>query len=391
MKVDVAEQAAVLVLEDGAVFYGRPFGAVEALASGRCGEVVFATGMTGYQEICTDPSYRGQMVVLTYPLIGNYGVAADDGESWRPWLSALLVREHCDEYSNWRAADSLDRHLARHGIPGMCELDTRALTRHLRTHGSMRGVMQVYDAAQTLDLGALVERARSVRSVSELSAVADVGTTQLEVWRAEGSTVGAPRVLLIDTGFKRNIVRCLSERGMEVVIAPHGLGLGALDELHPDGVVLANGPGDPENVTTLIALTRALIRTRIPLFGICLGHQILGQAAGAHTSRLPFGHHGSNHPVREVRTGRVTVTAQNHTFQVDAGSLPRRSGFYVSHVNLCDGSVEGLAHEELPVFSVQFHPEGAPGPEDNRMLFGHFAALVAQWRATREQPAALAG
>jgi carbamoyl-phosphate synthase small subunit len=390
MTAHTPEREAVLVLEDGAAFYGRPFGAVEAFSHGRRGEVVFATGMTGYQEICTDPSYRGQMVVLTYPLIGNYGVAADDGESWRPWLSALLVREYCDEFSNWRASESLDRYLGRNGIPGLCELDTRALTRHLRTHGTLRGVIQAYDAGQAPDLPALVARACAVRSVSELDAVADVGTRRLETW-AGGTGTDAARVLLLDTGCKRTIARCLSERGLEVVIAPHRLGLAAIEELQPDGVLLANGPGDPENVKELIALARTLIRQRTPLFGICLGHQILGLAAGARTSRLHFGHHGANHPVREVRTGHVTVTAQNHTFQVDAATLPRRSGFYVSHVNLSDGSVEGLAHEELPVFSVQFHPEAAPGPEDNRALFDRFAALVRERRAPREQPAALAG
>ena len=391
METERNERVGVLALEDGTIFTGRPFGAVEALLAdhGRRGEVVFATGMTGYQEICTDPSYRGQMVVLTYPLIGNYGVAADDVESRRPWLSALLVREYCDEYSNWRAAESLDDYLARNGIPGLADFDTRALTRHLRDHGTLRGVIRAYPAGKAPDLPALVAEARAVRSVSELDVVAEVSTDEVEPWLApwtSGSPLplseaaageGAPRVLLIDTGFKRNIARCLAQRGLEVIVVPHDIDLAAIERLRPDGVLLANGPGDPKSVAHLIALTRALVWERqLPLMGICLGHQVLALAAGARTLRLPFGHHGANHPVREVRTGRVSVTAQNHNFQVDAASIPPGSGLYVSHLNLLDGSVEGLALEDPPAFSVQFHPEAAPGPEDNRHLFDRFAQMV---------------
>jgi carbamoyl-phosphate synthase small subunit len=383
METEQNEHSAVLVLEDGATFYGRPFGAVEALRSGRRGEVVFATSMTGYQEICTDPSYRGQMVVLTYPLIGNYGVAVDDVESRRPWLSALLVREYCDEYSNWRAAESLDDYLHRHGIPGMHGLDTRALTRHLRTHGTLRGVMRAFAPGETPDIPALVGEARAVRTVTELDVVGEVAEgAHATEWPAPADP-DAPRVLLIDAGYKHTIARQLAARGLRVVVAPHDVTLPAVARLRPDGVLLSNGPGDPEGVQHLVALTRTLVwDLSLPLMGICLGHQLLGLAAGARTSRLPFGHHGANHPVREVRTGRVTVTAQNHNFQVDAATLPAASGFYVSHLNLSDGSVEGLAHESLPVFSVQYHPEAAPGPEDNRALFDRFAALIARERST---------
>jgi carbamoyl-phosphate synthase small subunit len=395
------QQIAVLVLEDGAVFYGRPFGAVEALENGRRGEVVFATGMTGYQEICTDPSYRGQMVVLTYPLVGNYGVASEDVESRRPWLSALIVREACDEFSNWRAQESLDDYLYRSGIPGVCELDTRALTRHLRTHGTLRGIIRTFPENVTPDLDALVAEARAIRSVSELGVVAEVSSELAHAWaeertRLEPMITGAvtrppftgdrPRVLLIDTGFKRNIARCLTARGLEVVIAPHNTTMEDVYRLNPDGVLLSNGPGDPESVVGLVRLAQGLIAAHIPLMGICLGHQLLGLAVGASTSRLPFGHHGSNHPVREVRTRRVTVTSQNHNFQVDAATLPIESGFYVSHVNLSDDSVEGLAHDYLPAFSVQYHPEAAPGPEDNQYLFDRFAALI-----ERERSALLVG
>src|SRR5262249_4794330 len=282
METEQNEFGAVLALENGSLFYGQPFGAREALASGRRGEVVFATGMTGYQEICTDPSYRGQMVVLTYPLIGNYGVAVDDVESRRPWLSALLVREYCDEYSNWRAAESLDDYLQRHGIPGMHSLDTRALTRHLRTHGTLRGVIRAFASGKTPDVNALVAEAQRVRSVTELDVVADVSIQEVEPWpttppapRTRGE-FGRPRVLLVDTGFKRNIARCLAERGLEVIVAPHSVNSELLQALRPDGVLLANGPGDPESVAGLVELARELIERRVPLMGICLGHQLLG-------------------------------------------------------------------------------------------------------------------
>src|SRR5579859_8270353 len=257
-----SDYMAVLVLEDGTIFTGRPFGAVEALlaAHGRRGEVVFATGMTGYQEICTDPSYRGQMVVLTYPLIGNYGVASDDVESRRPWLSALLVREYCDEYSNWRAAESLDDYLARNGIPGVSDFDTRALTRHLRTRGTLRGVLRAYPAGVQPDLAALVAAAQQVASVSQLDVVGEVASPVEEAWGAMATSdarlmrgVSTPllnthyqtrgRVLLVDTGFKHTIARCLVEQGLEVVVAPPRLTLADFARLAPDGVLLANGPG----------------------------------------------------------------------------------------------------------------------------------------------------
>ena len=393
-----AEDLAILALEDGSIFTGRPFGAVEALreGAGRRGEVVFATAMTGYQEMCTDPSYRGQMVCLTYPLVGNYGVTPADGESWRPWLSALLVRECCEEFSNWRAAESLDRYLTRTGIPGLCDFDTRALTRLLRAKGTLRGVLRAYDAAARPDYDALVTEARAVRPVSALDVVGDVSFRGPRLWDTLSPDLAGPqaapirsgeermstrgRVVLVDTGFKHTIARCLAQRGLEVVVVPHGAGPRILDTMRPDGLLLANGPGDPQSVAGLMALAREALWRRLPLMGVCLGHQVLGLTIGAHTSRLAFGHHGINHPVRELRTGRVTITSQNHTFQVDAASIPSGSGFYVSHVNLSDGSVEGLAHDDLPAFSVQFHPEAAPGPEDNRALFDRFATLVARER-----------
>ncbi|HKV86114.1 MAG TPA: glutamine-hydrolyzing carbamoyl-phosphate synthase small subunit [Ktedonobacterales bacterium] len=390
------EETAVLALEDGTIFTGRPFGAVEALHghASRRGEVVFNTAMTGYQEICTDPSYRGQMVCLTYPLVGNYGVIPGDGESWRPWLSALLVRECCEEYNNWRAAESLDRYLARTGIPGLCDFDTRALTRLLRAKGTLRGVLRSFAPGENYDEAGLIAEARGVATVSALDVVGDVSFRGPRLWDIAApdlagsrhaarrgvadSAAHRPRVLLVDTGYKHGIARRLASQGLDVVVVPHGAGPRVLDTMRPAGVLLANGPGDPESVAHLVALTREVLRRRLPLMGVCLGHQILALAVGARTSRLAFGHHGANHPVREVRTGCVTVTSQNHTFQVDADSIPSGSGFYVSHVNLSDGSVEGLAHEDLPAFSVQFHPEAAPGPEDNLALFDRFAAMIAR-------------
>jgi carbamoyl-phosphate synthase small subunit len=412
------QQIAVLALADGAVFYGRPFGALSAFERGRRGEVVFATPMTGYQEICTDPSYRGQMVVLTYPLVGNYGIAPEDVESRRPWLSALLVRETCDEYSNWRATESLDSYLARNQIPGVSELDTRAITRHLRDHGTQRGILRAFSADDTIDVAALVAEAQAVRSVSALDVVADVSLPDAQPWsaralrsvsagepadapahpvRAKGSGALGPaargRVVLIDAGYKENIARSLHERGLDVILAPHDVDLPHLLELRPDGVLISNGPGDPESEVSLVRLARELLSREdgLPLMGICLGHQIIALAAGATTSRLPFGHHGANHPVLEVRTGSVTITSQNHNFQVDAASLPTESGFVVSHVNLSDGSVEGLEHQTLPVFSVQYHPEACPGPEDNRDLFDRFAAMVRREMSAREREALLVG
>ncbi len=398
MEHEVSELVAALALEDGTVFYGKPFGSLEALESGRRGEVVFVTAMTGYQEICTDPSYRGQMVTMTYPLIGNYGIADEDVESRRPWISALIVREWCEEYSNWRGGQSIDDYLRRNGIPGIYDLDTRALTRHLREAGSLRAVIRLYHAGEQPDVAALVAAARRVRSVSDLDVVGEVSTEELAPWETKPVITAAtngkrrakgakpPRVLLIDTGFKRNIARQLVSHGMEVIVAPHHVDIETVKRIAPDGVLLSNGPGDPESVAALVELTKTLIYDEhMPIMGICLGHQIIGLAAGAKTGRLLFGHHGANHPVRELRTGRVTVTSQNHNFQVLADTLPAASGFYVSHINLSDDSVEGLAHESLPVFSVQYHPEASPGPEDNHYLFDQFAQMIAR---EREQAAA---
>jgi carbamoyl-phosphate synthase small subunit len=390
-------QRAILVLEDGSFYCGYAFGA-DADAEG---EVVFNTGMTGYQEICTDPSYRGQIVTLTYPLIGNYGVNADDVESRRPWLQALVVREYTPEYSNWRAIDDLHDYLRSHGIPGLHSIDTRALVRHLRTYGVMRGVLvrvteaivprhpdgpAIWLAGRAPGVRELVARlmkqARRVLPLSEQPLVEDV-TSDAPVHLPNP---GGPRVVVMDCGLKQNIARSLARLGADVTIVPYGTPLEEVLRLQPQGVLVGNGPGDPEAAGQAVRLLRDLVKLNhsgqtLPVMGICLGHQLLGLAIGAHTSRLKFGHRGGNQPVKDLRTGRVHITTQNHGFQVDAQSIPTESGFYVSHINLNDQSVEGLAHPYLPVWSVQYHPEGAPGPQDNYYLFEQFLQRAKAQRA----------
>jgi carbamoyl-phosphate synthase small subunit len=361
-----------LVLEDGAAYVGTLFGAGRETAA----EVVFNTGMTGYQEICTDPSYRGQMVVLTHPQIGNYGVDLAVAESTRPWVAGLIVRELALEPHHWRASEPLDAYLARHGVTGLEGIDTRALTRRLRRRGALRGVLAPIARPElsTGEHAALLLRARQLPALSERDVVSEVVGAASAAVTPAGT---GPRVVVLDCGAKHNIVRSLQRRGAAVTTVGADATLEAILAARPAGVVLANGPGDPAALPGVVGLVRDLLRTDLPIFGICLGHQLLALAVGATTSRLPFGHHGSNHPVQDVRTGAVHITAQNHEFQVDRDSLPAASGFYVSHINLNDGSVEGLAHRERPIFSVQFHPEGCPGPQDNQYLFDEFFALLA--------------
>ncbi|MBI2939045.1 MAG: glutamine-hydrolyzing carbamoyl-phosphate synthase small subunit [Chloroflexi bacterium] len=363
-------ERAVLVLEDGSAFWGWRFGATVDAAA----EVVFNTSMTGYQEICTDASYRGQMVVLTHPLIGNYGVTTGDDESRQPWVSALIVREYYRDHSNWRAEGDLDAFLMSAGVPGIFGVDTRSLTRRLRSKGTMRGILagEVDEAA----LDGLVVRARAIPPIGEHDVV---GETAVErSYEASAGDPGMPRIVVVDCGIKQNIVRSLQRRRVGVVVVPPRATAGEILALRPGGVVVSNGPGDPAAVPHVARSVRGLVEVGIPLLGICLGHQLLGLAIGATTSRLKFGHHGGNHPVKDLSTGEVHITSQNHEYQVDAPAVPAASGFAVSQVNINDRSVEGLAHASKPIFSVQYHPEGSPGPQDNPYLFDRFLRAASQ-------------
>jgi carbamoyl-phosphate synthase small subunit len=358
---------AKLALEDGSVFEGLSCGA----AGERQGEVVFNTAMTGYQEVLTDPSYKGQIVVMTYPHIGNYGVNREDVESSRAWVEGFVAREFARAPSNWRSTQSLDDYLRESGVVGLDGIDTRAVTHKLRVTGSLNGVISTVD----LDDQSLVDKARRVPKMSGLDLVRFVTRKS----RARASElIGTPaaaefrfRVALIDCGAKLNIVRLLTAGGCDVTVYPAQVEAGDLLGGGYDGVCLSNGPGDPNAVTYTIRTIRELLSKEVPLFGICLGHQILGCAAGASVYKLKFGHHGANHPVQNVRTGTVEITSQNHGFAVEAESASEK-GFEVTHINLNDRTVEGMKHRSRPIFSVQYHPEAAPGPHDSRYLFDEF-------------------
>jgi carbamoyl-phosphate synthase small subunit len=367
---------AALALADGRVFRGRAFGAVGVAE----GEAVFTTTMTGYQEVCTDPSFRRQIVCMTYPLIGNYGVNDDDDQSRRPWIAGLVVREQCEEPSNWRSIGTLDAYLKRHGIPGIAGVDTRALTRHIRAVGDTRAVL-VHDAVDLSD-HELVERARRAPLPGEVDAVEEVAADEIEVL----GPASGPHIVLIDCGVKRNIVRSLVDRGARVTVVPYGTPYSDVSALGPDGVIVSPGPGDPANLDEGLDVVREVLDHDTPFFGICLGHQILARAIGAETDKLKFGHRGGNHPVLDLRSGHVSITSQNHGFRVLADTLPSDVDWTVALVNLNDRSVEGLAHRTKPVISVQFHPEASPGPWDNAYLFDSFLAMVERRRRTGSDP-----
>jgi carbamoyl-phosphate synthase small subunit len=357
---------AALALADGVVFRGRAFGA-ETDASG---EAVFTTAMTGYQEVCTDPSFKGQIVCMTYPLIGNYGVTPLDDESRRPWISGLVVREVSDAPSNWRSEGTLDSYLKEYGIPGIAGVDTRALTRHIRTIGDTRAVL-VRNAADLSD-DELVKRAQDALLPGEQDVVDEVSSDEIERY-GDGD---GPHVVVVDCGVKRNIIRSLVKRNARVTVVPYGTPYADIAALQPDGVVFSPGPGDPKRLDSGLDVVQSVLDAKMPYFGICLGHQLLARAIGADTSKLKFGHRGGNQPVRDERTGLVTITAQNHSYQVDGSTLPDSKEWQVALINLNDGSVEGLAHAERPVISVQFHPEAAPGPHDNGYLFDRFLEMI---------------
>jgi len=370
-------EQAVLALEDGTIFEGVSYGAPVR----RTGEVVFNTAMTGYQEIFTDPSYCGQIVVLTYPQIGNYGANQPDCEASAPHIEGLVAREISPIASNWRADDKAEHFLAKHGIPVIANVDTRKLVRHLRERGAMRGVIGIGDA----DRGELVQAARSAQSMAGQNLLSRVTTERSYEWTqgvepvsasdgAGGREAAQFHVVAYDYGIKRNILRHLVQIGSRVTVVPAGTSSEDVLALKPDGVFLSNGPGDPEPLERQSSEVRKLVG-KTPVFGICLGHQILGLAFGGKTYKLKFGHHGANHPVLNKGTGKVEITSQNHGFCVDPDSL-RDSDVEITHVNLNDGTVEGLRHRNEPVFCVQYHPEAAPGPHDSHYLFHEFAAVM---------------
>lgn len=361
--------ACLLALEDGTVFRGVSFGANTSAG----GDLVVNTSQTGYQEVCTDPSYAGQVVVMTFPLIGNHGRFSDDDQSERPWLRGLVVG-HATAGVLGRARQIV--HLLRsEGVPAIAGLDTRALARHLRESGSLRGV--ITGPGET-DPAAAVVAARAVPAWEEQDFVSRVSVTAPYEVGARG-----PVVAVIDLGLKTNIVRALHRRGARVRVFPHTVSAQQVLAADVDGVVISPGPGDPGRLDEQVALAAAVVADGRPLLGICLGHQIVARAAGARTERLRFGHHAANHPVRDEVTRRVTVTAQNHEVQVVAASLPEASGFFVSQVNLNDGTVEGLRHRSLPIETVQYHPEGSPGPLDAAEVFDRFLGHVRAY-ASRE-------
>jgi carbamoyl-phosphate synthase small subunit len=372
-----------LALEDGTVLRGTAFGARGETS----GEVVFNTALTGYQEVLTDPSYRGQIVAMTAPEIGNVGTNPEDDESPRAYLSGFVVRELSPRVSSWRAATSLSAFLARENVIGLAGVDTRALTRRLRERGSLRGVISTDPAASD---AALVERARAWPGLEGRDLVREVTTSARYRWDVPSWTHheapaerAAPRhhVVAYDFGIKRNILRRLVDAGCAVTVVPADTPAREALALGPDGIFLSNGPGDPAAVGYAIAATRELLSTGRPLFGICLGHQILGLALGGSTYKLKFGHHGANQPVLDIGTGKVEITSQNHGFAVDVASLEGRAD--LSHVNLNDGTVEGLRLRDRPVFSVQYHPEASPGPHDAGYLFARFVALMDEAASAR--------
>jgi carbamoyl-phosphate synthase small subunit len=370
---DSQTQPGFLLLEDGTLFLGRlrngsgKIGGAEPTVA----EVVFSTNMTGYQEMFTDPSFGGQIVVMTAPQIGNYGINTDDPESSRPQVAGVVVRELSSTYSNWRATGDLAGWLGAADVPILQEVDTRRLTRHLRSAGVMRGVI----GAGTSPSNEAVAALEACPSMEGLDLATPVSTKQRYSW---GSPTASRHIIAYDFGIKRNILRLFADHDSRVTVVPAQTSAAEVLAERPDGVFLSNGPGDPEAITYGPDVVRELATSRTPVFGICLGHQMLGIAFGGSTTKLPFGHRGGNHPVKDMVTGRVLITSQNHGFAVegDASGIKGSSELAVTHVNLNDGTIEGLRHRSLPVFGVQYHPEAAPGPHDAVPHFDEFLKAI---------------
>ncbi|MHB1312219.1 MAG: glutamine-hydrolyzing carbamoyl-phosphate synthase small subunit [Gemmatimonadaceae bacterium] len=362
------ERPGFLLLEDGTLFRGRLLSALSAPA---VAEVVFTTNMSGYQEVFTDPSFRSQIVVMTSPMIGNYGINLEDPESTRPQISGVVVRELSASHSNWRASGDLLGYLTAAQVPILADVDTRRLTRHLRTVGVLRGVIA---AGTTPDKAALLAL-DACPSMSGLDLASVVTTDRQYQW---GPNDAKRHIVAFDYGIKHNILRLFEERGCRITVVPSNTTAEQVFALKPDGVFLSNGPGDPEAVTYAPATIKSIADAKIPVFGICLGHQLLGLTFGGHTTKLSYGHRGGNHPVKDLATGKVLITAQNHGFAVEGSEagIPGAPDLVVTHINLNDGTVEGLRHKSLPVFAVQYHPEAAPGPHDARALFDEFMTAI---------------
>jgi carbamoyl-phosphate synthase small subunit len=355
---------AILVLETGRNFYGASFGAEgEAF-----GEVVFNTSMTGYQEILTDPSYAGQIVCMTYPLIGNYGVNGEDVESRRPWVEGFIVREASRVASNWRSTETLDSYLKRNNIVGIEHIDTRALVRHIRDKGAMRSAISTVD----LDPESLLQKVLASPPMENRELASSVSISDEFEYQTEGSSKF--HIVAYDFGVKTNSLREFSKLGCKVTVVPAETPADQALSLKPDGIFLSNGPGDPASMTAVVNEIKKLTESQVPMFGICLGHQILGQVFGGETYKLKFGHRGGNQPIKNLDTGKIEIASHNHGFAVDKSSLP--ADVEVTHVNLNDDTVAGLRHKRLPVFSVQYHPESAPGPHDSEYLFEQFVELM---------------
>ena len=375
--VNRSSTPALLVLQDGTVFKAKAFGYL----NGSEGEVVFNTSMTGYQEILTDPSYAGQIVTMTYPMIGNCGVNEEDVESSRPQVAGLIVKDYVEKHSNFRATLSLGEYLFRHKIVGLTDVETRALVRHLRERGAMPGLISLDD----FDLKRLKKKAKHLPSMEGQDWVQKVTTHESYPWKelpwqlgqgytqVQNKEANKHHIVAMDFGLKRNILRNLTGQNMDVTVVPAQTDYYKIMDLEPDGVFLSNGPGDPAVVTYAIETVSKLVG-KVPLFGICLGHQILALALGAKTYKLKFGHRGGNHPVKDLSTGKVHITAQNHGFAVHHESLP--ADLEVNHLNLNDKTVEGFRHKKYPAFAVQYHPEASPGPHDSLYLFERFKQMI---------------